>query len=64
MKDQDWEKVQNDDYKLQSLIKDKYEYKRYTEKGKDPMSLIIAGKEVKRKAKEEEEFTEVNSRYF
>ena len=64
MKDQDWEKVQNDDYKLQNLIKDKYERKRYTEKGKDPMTLIIAGKEVKRKAKEEDEdeFEEVNSR--
>jgi hypothetical protein len=64
MKDQDWEKVQNDDYKLQNLIKDKYERKRYTDKGKDPMTLIISGKEVKRKAKEEDddEFEEVNSR--
>ena len=60
MKDQDWEKVQNDDYKLQNLIKDKYEFKSFAEKGKDPMTMIIAGKEVKRKAKEEDE--EENSR--
>jgi hypothetical protein len=62
MKEQDWEKVQNDDYKLQNLIKDKYEFKRFIEKGKDPMTLIISGKEVKRKAKEEDEFYEVHSR--
>ena len=62
MKAQDWEKVQNDDYKLQNLIQDKYERKKFTEaKSKDPMSLIIAGKEPKRKVKEEDEFFEVNS---
>lgn len=44
-KDVDYEKLQNDEYKLLDFIRDKYDRKRYIPKGKDPMSLIYEGKE-------------------
>lgn len=65
MKDLNIEKIQNDDYKLQELIKDKYERKKFCDsKNSDPISLIIQGKSpVAVVQKEvEEEFYEVNSR--
>lgn len=40
-----YEKLQNDDYKLNDLIKDKYERKKYCDTKKtDPMVLIAQGK--------------------
>jgi hypothetical protein len=40
-----YEKLQNDEYRLFDFIKDKYERRRYAAKGKDPMALIYDGKE-------------------
>jgi len=45
LKDLNYEKLQNDDYKLNDLIRDKYEMKKYCDMKKtDPMTLIIQGK--------------------
>ncbi len=45
MKDLNYEKLQDDDYKLHDLIKDKYERKKYCDAKKtDPMKLIMQGK--------------------
>jgi len=67
LKDLNYEKVQNDDYILNDLIQDKYERKKYCDqKKKDPMTLIIKGKSLK---KDDDSFRdvkedEVNSRYL
>lgn len=45
LKEIDYEKLQNDDTRLQEFIRDKYERRRYSNKGKDPMTLIYEGKE-------------------
>jgi hypothetical protein len=45
LKDYDIKSLQNDDTKLFDFIKDKYERRRYCAKGKDPMTLIIEGKD-------------------
>ncbi len=45
MPEQNFEKLQNDEYRLFDLVKDKYERKRWCGKGKDPMTLIYEGKE-------------------
>jgi len=48
LKELNYEKLQNDDYKLNDLIKDKYERKKYCDiKETDPMTLIIQGKSIK-----------------
>jgi len=47
LKDLNYEKIQNDDYKLNDLIRDKYERKKYCDiKKTDPMTLIIQGKTI------------------
>ncbi len=57
-----FEKLQNDEYKLLDFIRDKYERKRYAAKGKDPMTLVYEGKEPegnnekKQKKESDEEF--------
>lgn len=52
-----YEKLQNDDYKLQDLIKDKYERKKFCDQKKtDPMTLIIKGKSPK---KDDDSFRDV-----
>ena len=67
MKDLNYEKIQNDDYKLDDLIKDKYERKKFCDSKKsDPMTLIIQGKSPQ---KDEDSFREVeedcvDSRYI
>jgi stromal membrane-associated protein len=50
--DMDFVKLQNDESCLQVYIRDKYERKRYAAKGKDPMTLIIEGKDIVVKPKE------------
>jgi hypothetical protein len=45
MPEQNFEKLQNDEYRLFDFVKDKYERKRWAGKGKDPMTLIYEGKE-------------------
>ena len=50
----DFVKLQNDEYRLLDFIRDKYERKRYAPKGKDPMTLVIEGKEIKEYEKPEE----------
>ena len=45
MKENNFEKLQNDDYKLHDFIKDKYERKKFCDtKNENPMVLIIQGK--------------------
>lgn len=44
--------------KLFDFIKDKYERKRYSAKGKDPMTLIYEGKDPEVVEKKKEEVTE------
>ena len=52
----DFEKLQNDDNRLQDFIRDKYDRKRYINtKVKDPMSLIKEGKNPEGKQEEDEE---------
>lgn len=53
LKDMDFQKLQNDDYRLFDFIKDKYERKRYAKKGKDPMTLIYEGKDPEESEKKE-----------
>lgn len=49
LKDLNYEKIQNDDYKLHDLIKDKYERKKYCDPKKtDPMTLIVQGKTLQK----------------
>lgn len=67
MKDLNYEKLQNDDYKLNDLIKDKYERKRFCDAKKtDPMTLIIQGKSPKNAddSFRDVEEDDVDSRYF
>lgn len=46
MKDFDFEKIQNDDCRLQDFIKDKYVRKKWANTKKtDPMTLIYEGKD-------------------
>ena len=55
MKDEDFERLRNDDYKLFDFIKDKYERKRWCRKGKDPMTLVYEGKEPETVVEENQE---------
>jgi hypothetical protein len=47
--------LQNDDRKLEDFIKDKYELKKWAKKGKDPMTLLYEGKELKSQEESDEE---------
>ncbi len=55
--DMNFEKLQNDEYKLLDFIRDKYERRRYAAKGKDPMALVYEGKDpeinIEKKQKKE-----------
>ena len=43
----DYEKIRNDENRLQDFIRDKYDRKRWiNSKKRDPMSLIISGETV------------------
>jgi len=54
LKDFSAEKIQNDDYKLNCFIKDKYVEKKWAKKKKqDPASLIAQGKPLEEEEKEE-----------
>lgn len=54
LKEMDYSKLQDDDYLLNEFIRDKYERKRYSAKGKHPMEYIKEGKEpVVESSKEE-----------
>jgi hypothetical protein len=47
LKDFSFEKLQNDDYKLNEFIKDKYVKRKWTKKKtEDPATLINQGKEM------------------
>jgi hypothetical protein len=53
-------KLQGDDDKLRDFIKDKYERKRWVAKGKDPMTLIIEGKDVEATTRDKSSESEDN----
>ncbi len=46
--------MQNDESALGEFIRDKYERRRYAKKGKDPMALIMAGKDLEEEPKKAE----------